>query len=167
MLRFACLKNGNSLIAIGGLWEPFDGNDLSVEKSPLVQTAIRYAKDIAGLDLKNYQHWNPFMTKLLGKKVPNRLPYFVLIQISKQRTKLGLTISLYTRSYITSQKFRFDAGKNQQYSKENGLFFDSTDQLCRREWAIGDVFFMLGDSTHLRGIRVNYANGFFEDILNS
>ncbi|KAJ0719229.1 putative Cell cycle and apoptosis regulator protein [Helianthus annuus] len=61
MLRFACLKNGNSLIAIGGLWEPSDGNDPSVEKSTLVQTAIRHAKDITGLDLKSCQHWNPFL----------------------------------------------------------------------------------------------------------
>ncbi|KAI3695394.1 hypothetical protein L1987_78391 [Smallanthus sonchifolius] len=29
--------------------------------------------------------------------------------ISKQQTKLGLTKSLHTRSYTTSQKFRFDA----------------------------------------------------------
>lgn len=42
MLRFACLKKGNSLIAIGGLWEAFDGNDPAVDKSTLVQTALRF-----------------------------------------------------------------------------------------------------------------------------
>ncbi|KAI3819000.1 hypothetical protein L1987_12822 [Smallanthus sonchifolius] len=89
MLMFACLKNGNSLIAIEGLWEPFDGNDPSVEKSTLVQTAIR---------------------------------------------------------------------KEPVIQQREWAIFDSTDQLCRREWAIGDVFFMLGDSTHLGGIRVNFAN---------
>lgn len=42
MLRFACLKNGNALMAIGGLWEAVDGNDPSVDKSTLVQTALRF-----------------------------------------------------------------------------------------------------------------------------
>ncbi|PWA84202.1 DBC1/CARP1-like protein [Artemisia annua] len=61
MLRFACLKDGNSLIAIGGLWETTDGNDPSVDKSALVQTAVRHAKNLTGLDLKNCQHWSPFL----------------------------------------------------------------------------------------------------------
>ncbi|CAI9272666.1 unnamed protein product [Lactuca saligna] len=47
--------------AIGGLWETTDGNDPSVDKSTLVHTALRYAKDLTGLDLKNCQHWNPFL----------------------------------------------------------------------------------------------------------
>ncbi|CAH1427707.1 unnamed protein product [Lactuca virosa] len=33
----------------------------------------------------------------------------LLVEVSKHRTKLGLTQSLYTRSYITSQKTKFDA----------------------------------------------------------
>ncbi|KAI3703687.1 hypothetical protein L1987_73881 [Smallanthus sonchifolius] len=33
----------------------------------------------------------------------------LLVEVSKQRPKLGLTKSLYTRSYITSQQFRLDA----------------------------------------------------------
>ncbi|KAI3756044.1 hypothetical protein L1987_55857 [Smallanthus sonchifolius] len=33
----------------------------------------------------------------------------LLVEVSKQRSKLGLTQSLYCRSYITPQKFRFDA----------------------------------------------------------
>ncbi|XP_023769334.1 protein SHORT ROOT IN SALT MEDIUM 1 isoform X1 [Lactuca sativa] len=61
MIRFACLKSGNTFKAIGGLWETTDGNDPSVDKSTLVHTAIRYAKDLTGLDLKNCQHWNPFL----------------------------------------------------------------------------------------------------------
>ncbi|CAI9286700.1 unnamed protein product [Lactuca saligna] len=61
MQRFACHKNGNTFKAIGGLWETTDGNDPSVDKSTLVHTALRYAKDLTGLDLKNCQHWNPFL----------------------------------------------------------------------------------------------------------
>nr|GEV78506.1 cell division cycle and apoptosis regulator protein 1-like isoform X1 [Tanacetum cinerariifolium] len=61
MLRFACLKDGNSLIAIGGLWETTDGNDPSADKSALVQTSVRHAKNLTGLDLKNCQHWSPFL----------------------------------------------------------------------------------------------------------
>ncbi|CAH1431135.1 unnamed protein product [Lactuca virosa] len=61
MIRFACLKSGNTFKAIGGLWETTDGNDPSVDKSILVHTALRYAKDLTGLDLKNCQHWNPFL----------------------------------------------------------------------------------------------------------
>ena len=42
MIRFACLKSGNTFKAIGGLWETTDGNDPSVDKSTLVHTAIRF-----------------------------------------------------------------------------------------------------------------------------
>ncbi|KAI3799951.1 hypothetical protein L1987_35257 [Smallanthus sonchifolius] len=55
MLRFACLKNGNSVIAIVGLWEPFDGNDPSVEKSTLFQMAIRFVFARQVLFLPNNQ----------------------------------------------------------------------------------------------------------------
>ncbi|KAK9076282.1 hypothetical protein SSX86_004615 [Deinandra increscens subsp. villosa] len=61
MLRFAFLKKGNSLMAIGGSWDTVDGNDPSVNKSTLIQTVSRYAKELTGLDLKNCQNWNPFL----------------------------------------------------------------------------------------------------------
>lgn len=61
MLRFAFLKDGSSFMAIGGSWDTVDGNNPSVDKSTLVQTVSRYAKALTGLDLKNCQHWNPFL----------------------------------------------------------------------------------------------------------
>ncbi|KAI3516880.1 hypothetical protein L1887_16006 [Cichorium endivia] len=61
MIRFACLKNGNTLKAIGGLWDTIDGIDPSIDKSTLIQTALRHAKNLTGLDLNNCQHWNPFL----------------------------------------------------------------------------------------------------------
>ncbi|KAI7724710.1 hypothetical protein M8C21_004587 [Ambrosia artemisiifolia] len=61
MLRFAFLKEGNSSMAIGGSWDPIDGNDPLVDKSALVQTVLRYAKQLTGLDLKNCRKWNPFL----------------------------------------------------------------------------------------------------------
>ncbi|KAI3812370.1 hypothetical protein L1987_17077 [Smallanthus sonchifolius] len=61
MLRFAFLKDGNSFMAIGGSWDTVDGSDPSVDKSVLVQTALRYAKELTGLDLKNCRKWNPFL----------------------------------------------------------------------------------------------------------
>ncbi|KAL8201392.1 hypothetical protein R6Q57_012731 [Mikania cordata] len=61
MLRFAFIKNGNSFMAIGGSWDPVDGSDPLVDKSSLIQTATRYAKELTGLDLKNCRKWNPFL----------------------------------------------------------------------------------------------------------
>ncbi|KAL2233214.1 UNVERIFIED_CONTAM: Protein SHORT ROOT IN SALT MEDIUM 1 [Sesamum indicum] len=61
MLRFAVLKKNNSLMAIGGPWDTVDGGDPSVDDSSLVRTALRYAKDVTNLDLKNCQHWNRFL----------------------------------------------------------------------------------------------------------
>ncbi|KAK9064994.1 hypothetical protein SSX86_016377 [Deinandra increscens subsp. villosa] len=60
MLRFAFLKKGNSLMAIGGSWDTVDGNDPSVNKSTLIQTVSRCAKELTGLDIKNCRNWNPF-----------------------------------------------------------------------------------------------------------
>ncbi|KAK1438095.1 hypothetical protein QVD17_03898 [Tagetes erecta] len=61
MLRFAYLKDGNSSMAIGGSWDTVDGSDPSIDKSVLVQTVLRYAKELTGLDLKNCRKWNPFL----------------------------------------------------------------------------------------------------------
>nr|XP_043606626.1 protein SHORT ROOT IN SALT MEDIUM 1-like isoform X2 [Erigeron canadensis] len=61
MLRFAFLKDGNSIMAIGGSWDTVDGNDPSVDKSALVQTLLRYSKEFTSLDFKNCRHWNPFL----------------------------------------------------------------------------------------------------------
>ncbi|GJX18734.1 DBC1/CARP1-like protein [Tanacetum coccineum] len=61
MLRFAFLKDGSSLMAIGGSWDTVDGHDPSLDKSSVVQTVLRYAKELTGLDLKNCRHWNPFL----------------------------------------------------------------------------------------------------------
>ncbi|KAJ0737672.1 putative Cell cycle and apoptosis regulator protein [Helianthus annuus] len=61
MLRFAFLKDGNSSMAIGGSWNTVDGSDPSVNKSTLVQTVLRHAKEFTGLDLKNCRNWNPFL----------------------------------------------------------------------------------------------------------
>ncbi|PQQ19523.1 cell division cycle and apoptosis regulator protein 1 [Prunus yedoensis var. nudiflora] len=61
ILRFAVLKKDRSCMAIGGRWNPADGGDPSVDDSPLVQTALRYGKDVAKLDLQNCKHWNRFL----------------------------------------------------------------------------------------------------------
>ncbi|KAL6579509.1 hypothetical protein OROMI_009725 [Orobanche minor] len=61
LLRFAVLKKNSSLMAIGGPWDTVDGGDPSVDDSSLVRTALRYAKDVANLDLKNCRHWNRFL----------------------------------------------------------------------------------------------------------
>lgn len=61
MLRFAVLKLENSLMTVGGQWDSVDGGDPSCNDSALIQTALRHAKDIAHLDLKNCQQWNRFL----------------------------------------------------------------------------------------------------------
>ncbi|KAL3338739.1 hypothetical protein AABB24_027719 [Solanum stoloniferum] len=61
MLRFAVLKLENSLMTVGGQWDSVDGGDPSCDDSALIQTALRHAKDIAHLDLKNCQQWNRFL----------------------------------------------------------------------------------------------------------
>ncbi|OIT05507.1 hypothetical protein A4A49_49077 [Nicotiana attenuata] len=61
MLRFAILKLENNLMAIGGQWDSVDGGDPSLDDSSLIQTALRHAKDITHLDLKNCQQWNRFL----------------------------------------------------------------------------------------------------------
>nr|XP_027085808.1 protein SHORT ROOT IN SALT MEDIUM 1-like isoform X2 [Coffea arabica] len=61
MLRFAVLRRDNSLMAIGGRWDSTDGGDPSVDDSSLVRTVLRYAKDVAHLDLKNCKSWNRFL----------------------------------------------------------------------------------------------------------
>ncbi|XP_058182729.1 protein SHORT ROOT IN SALT MEDIUM 1 isoform X1 [Rhododendron vialii] len=61
MLRFAVLKKDQYLMAIGGSWDTVDGGDPSVDDSSLVQTVLRYAKDVTKLDLKNCRHWNRFL----------------------------------------------------------------------------------------------------------
>ncbi|KAK3000797.1 hypothetical protein RJ639_021728 [Escallonia herrerae] len=61
MLRFAILKKDNHFLAIGGPWDAVDGGDPSVDESSLVQTVVRYAKDVTQLDLKNCRHWNRFL----------------------------------------------------------------------------------------------------------
>ncbi|KAK6122470.1 hypothetical protein DH2020_043787 [Rehmannia glutinosa] len=61
MLRFAVLKKNSSLMAIGGPWDTIDGGDPSVDDSSLIRTALRYAKDVTNLDLKNCRHWNRFL----------------------------------------------------------------------------------------------------------
>lgn len=61
MLRFAVLKLENSLMTIGGQWDSVDGGDPSCDDSSLIQTALRHAKDITHLDLKNCQQWNRFL----------------------------------------------------------------------------------------------------------
>ncbi|KAL0326770.1 UNVERIFIED_CONTAM: protein SHORT ROOT IN SALT MEDIUM 1 [Sesamum angustifolium] len=48
-------------MAIGGPWDTVDGGDPSVDDSSLVRTALRYAKDVTNLDLKNCQHWHRFL----------------------------------------------------------------------------------------------------------
>ncbi|KAK3037780.1 hypothetical protein RJ639_030699 [Escallonia herrerae] len=61
MLRFAILKKDNRFLAIGGPWDAVDRGDPSVDESSLVQTVVRYAKDVTQLDLKNCRHWNRFL----------------------------------------------------------------------------------------------------------
>ncbi|KAI8538398.1 hypothetical protein RHMOL_Rhmol09G0099900 [Rhododendron molle] len=61
MLRFGVLKKDQYLMAIGGPWDTVDGGDPSVDDSSLVQTVLRYAKDVTQLDLKNCRHWNRFL----------------------------------------------------------------------------------------------------------
>ncbi|CAI0402170.1 unnamed protein product [Linum tenue] len=61
VLRFALLKKDRAFMAIGGPWDPVDGGDPAVDDSPLIQTALRYAKDITQLDLRNCRHWNRFL----------------------------------------------------------------------------------------------------------
>ncbi|KAE9455669.1 hypothetical protein C3L33_12427, partial [Rhododendron williamsianum] len=61
MLRFAVLKKDQYIMAIGGPWDTVDGGDPSVDDSSLVQTVLRYAKDVTQLDLKNCRHWNRFL----------------------------------------------------------------------------------------------------------
>ncbi|XAR53200.1 hypothetical protein NMG60_11021653 [Bertholletia excelsa] len=61
MLRFAILKKDHSIMAIGGPWDTVDGGDPSVDDFSLVQTALRHAKDVSQLDLKNCRHWNRFL----------------------------------------------------------------------------------------------------------
>ncbi|GJV13967.1 DBC1/CARP1-like protein [Tanacetum coccineum] len=55
------LKDGSSLMAIGGSWDTLDGNDPSLDKSSLLQTVLRMVLELTGLDLKNCRHWNPFL----------------------------------------------------------------------------------------------------------
>ncbi|KAG5553754.1 hypothetical protein RHGRI_011590 [Rhododendron griersonianum] len=61
MLRFAVLKKDQYIMAIGGPWDTVDGGDPSVDDSSLVQTVLRYAKDVTQLDLRNCRHWNRFL----------------------------------------------------------------------------------------------------------
>ncbi|KAG9159238.1 hypothetical protein Leryth_020928 [Lithospermum erythrorhizon] len=61
MLRFAILKKSSSFTMIGGPWDPVDGGDPSSDESSLICTALRYAKELTNLDLKDCQHWNRFL----------------------------------------------------------------------------------------------------------
>ncbi|CAI0405956.1 unnamed protein product [Linum tenue] len=61
ILRFALVKKDRAFMAIGGPWDPVDGGDPAVDDSPLIQTALRYAKDVTQLDLQNCRHWNRFL----------------------------------------------------------------------------------------------------------
>ncbi|KAL3522783.1 hypothetical protein ACH5RR_015617 [Cinchona calisaya] len=62
LLRFAVLRKNNSLMAIGGRWDATtDGGDPSTDESSLVRTVLRYAKDVANLDLQNCKNWNRFI----------------------------------------------------------------------------------------------------------
>lgn len=61
MLRFSLIRKNNSLMAIGGPWEAIDGGDPSTDDSSLIQTILRYLKDIAQLDLAKCKHWNRFL----------------------------------------------------------------------------------------------------------
>ncbi|XWS23169.1 hypothetical protein CRYUN_Cryun29cG0098000 [Craigia yunnanensis] len=62
ILRFAVLKKDHSFMAIGGPWvSAADGCNPTDDKSSLIQTALRYAKDVVSLDLQNCQHWNRFL----------------------------------------------------------------------------------------------------------
>ncbi|XP_057726340.1 protein SHORT ROOT IN SALT MEDIUM 1 [Arachis stenosperma] len=60
-LKFAVLKKDHSFMAVGGPWEPVDGGDPSVDDNSLIRTALRYAKDVIQLDLRNCQQWNRFL----------------------------------------------------------------------------------------------------------
>ncbi|GKE31700.1 cell division cycle and apoptosis regulator protein 1, partial [Tanacetum coccineum] len=71
MLRFAFLKDGSSLMAIGGSWDTVDGHDPSLDKSSVVQTVLRYAKELTGLDLKNCRHCNPFLEEVTVLYIPD------------------------------------------------------------------------------------------------
>lgn len=42
ILRFAVLKKEHCLMPIGGLWDPIDGSDPSIDASSLVKTAMRF-----------------------------------------------------------------------------------------------------------------------------
>ncbi|XP_040371995.1 protein SHORT ROOT IN SALT MEDIUM 1-like [Rosa chinensis] len=48
-------------MTISGPWNSTDGGDPSVDDSSLIQTAIRYGKDVAKLDLQNCKNWNHFL----------------------------------------------------------------------------------------------------------
>ncbi|KAJ0978611.1 hypothetical protein J5N97_014085 [Dioscorea zingiberensis] len=62
ILKFGLLKKDQSFMAIGGPWSAaIDGGDPSVDESTLIQTAIRWVKEIAGLDLHDCLHWNRFL----------------------------------------------------------------------------------------------------------
>ncbi|KAL8142335.1 hypothetical protein V2J09_015367 [Rumex salicifolius] len=61
LLRFAVLRKDRSFMAIGGPWDPIDGPDPSVDASSLIQTVIRYARDVTQLDLRSCKLWNRFL----------------------------------------------------------------------------------------------------------
>ncbi|KAE8658870.1 ATP/GTP-binding family protein, putative isoform 2 [Hibiscus syriacus] len=61
ILRFAVLKKDHSFMAIGGPCVYADGSNPAGDEFSLIQTALRYAKEVVNLDLKKCQNWNPFL----------------------------------------------------------------------------------------------------------
>uniref|UniRef100_A0ACD5X352 Uncharacterized protein n=1 Tax=Avena sativa TaxID=4498 RepID=A0ACD5X352_AVESA len=62
VLKFAVFKKDHALVAIGGPWNAaMDGGDPSTDCSCLIQTAIRYTKELVQVDLSNCTNWNHFL----------------------------------------------------------------------------------------------------------
>lgn len=62
VLKFAVFKKDHALVSIGGPWNAaMDGGDPSTDCSCLIQTAIRYTKELVQVDLSNCTHWNHFL----------------------------------------------------------------------------------------------------------
>ncbi|XP_062006246.1 protein SHORT ROOT IN SALT MEDIUM 1-like [Rosa rugosa] len=61
-------------MTISGPRNSTDGGDPSVDDSSLIQTAIRYGKDVAKHDLQNCKNWNRFLKdELVGSFTFNPL----------------------------------------------------------------------------------------------
>ncbi|CAM0872848.1 unnamed protein product [Alopecurus aequalis] len=62
VLKFAVFKKDHALVVIGGPWNAaMDGGDPLTDCSCLIQSAIRYAKELVQVDLSNCTHWNHFL----------------------------------------------------------------------------------------------------------